>query len=242
MAASSFEIWKAELSKRGLSRPNKFEAVIYPPAGAGWSDTRGISVRIKKITMPGKNIDTSTNDTVYGPTHELARGLTYADEITISFWLSDDLTEKREMEKWQNYIYDTNTYALNFYDDYIGTIAIYQLDDNHEKTAGVELRECFPKTVSPIEYDNDSVSAIGSLDVGFAFKEWREITGLGRKSKSEPPVVGHSDPEVNTPVIIEPSIKPTSSPYSSALVNNATTKKIAQGPDMTVDTIGDSGG
>lgn len=234
MAQNNFENWVASLNRRGMARPNMFEAEIFFPASLN-GDARTLSTKIKSITMPGKNIDTSTNDTIYGPTHELARGLTYADEINITFWLSTDLHEKKELDKWQDYIYNPRTYELNFYDDYIGTIAIYQLDSgSHERVSGVQLRECFPKTVSPIDYENDTVSTIQTLQVGFAFKEWEQISGLGLPENPKPPVVGHISEQ--DAMIYEPQQQPSE---DMSYIPNRYMKTEDRGelPDMTVDTI-----
>ena len=185
-----------------MSKQNKFEAEILFPSIVEQSyrgSSVSTSVRIKSITMPGRNITTTTNDTIYGPTHELAGGLSYADSVDITFYLSEDLNEKKRFDAWQEWIYNPRTYNLNFYEDYISTINIYQLGDDLERKYGVSLLECFPKTINQLDYSNESASAVHDLTVAFAFKEWVELTPRGTEAKRRAPAVPETAPVVTYP-------------------------------------------
>jgi len=200
MAHFNLENFAASISKTGIARPNRFEAEILFPAAVesvyGGSG-RAVSIRVKSLTLPGKNISTVTNDTIYGPTHELAAGLTYADEITFTFLLSSDLNEKRRFDTWQNWIYSQRTFNMNFYEEYISTINIYQLNENDERVYGCQIREVFPKSVNPIEYTNETASAQLDLQVAFAFKEWVELDDFGRSPN--PPAIRETNPTIHYP-------------------------------------------
>ena len=161
----------ASINQSGVARQNKFEAEVFFPPSIN-VNARQLSLRMKSLTMPGRTITTLTNDTIYGPTHELAQGLTYDDIINVTFILSSDLREKTYFDTWQEFIYDTNTYGLNFYDEYVSSMNIYQLDNTGERMYGITLKETFPKVVSPLEYSYENNSAIHDLTIGFAFKEW----------------------------------------------------------------------
>jgi hypothetical protein len=164
----------ASINESSVARQNKFEAEVFFPPSIN-VNARQLSLRMKSLTMPGRTITTLTNDTIYGPTHELAQGLTYDDIINVTFILSSDLREKTYFDTWQEFIYDTNTYGLNFYDEYVSSMNIYQLDNTGERMYGITLKETFPKVVSPLEYSYENNSAIHDLTIGFAFKEWTEI-------------------------------------------------------------------
>ena len=164
----------ASINESSVARQNKFEAEVFFPPSIN-VNARQLSLRMKSLTMPGRTITTLTNDTIYGPTHELAQGLTYDDIINVTFILSSDLREKTYFDTWQEFIYDTNTYGLNFYDEYVSSMNIYQLDNTGERMYGITLKETFPKVVSPLEYSYENNSAIHDLTIGFAFKEWVEI-------------------------------------------------------------------
>ena len=174
MAQFDFENLIATINESSVAKQNRFEAEVFFPSAVN-VQSRNLSLRVKSLTMPGRTITTLTNETIYGPTHELAQGLTYDDVINITFFLSSDLREKKDFDSWQEFIYDTGTYGLNFYDEYVSNINIYQLDMQDNRTYGIELRETFPKVVSPLEYSQESVNAIHELTIGFAFREWREV-------------------------------------------------------------------
>ena len=200
MAHFNFENLVSKISEYGVARPNRFEEeVLFPAAvqSAFAGSSEAVSVKVKSLTMPGRNISTTTNDTIYGPTHEIAAGLTYADEINISFILSGDLNEKRRFDAWQNYIYSPTSFNMNYYDDYISTINIYQLNENGDRVYGCQLREVFPKSVNPIEYNNDTTSAILELQVGFAFREWVEMPISGQVGQA--PAIPETTPTIYYP-------------------------------------------
>ena len=200
MAYNNIDNFVASISDTGIARPNRFEAeILFPNAvesvygGSG----KAVSIRVKSLTLPGRNISTVTNDTIYGPTHELAAGLTYADEITFTFILSGDLNEKKRFDRWQHWIYSPRTFNMNFYDEYISTINIYQLNENNERVYGCQIREVFPKSINPIEYSNDTTSTALDLQVAFAFREWVELDGFGNSPNN--PAIKETNPTVYYP-------------------------------------------
>lgn len=178
MAYHTINNFMSSVAETGVARPNRFDVEIFfpgPVEAAFTGSSKATSIRVESLTLPGRNISTVTNDTIYGPTHELAAGLTYADEITFTFLLSSDLNEKRRFDVWQNWIYNQSSFNMNFYEDYVSTINIYQLNENDEKVYGCQIREAFPKSVNPIEYSNETASALLKLQVSFAFREWVQM-------------------------------------------------------------------
>lgn len=239
MAYFNIGNFTANIANKGYAKSNKFEAEILFPATIPSANlsSRVVSLKVKSLTLPGRNLTTTTNDTIYGPTHELVGGLSYADSIDVTFYLSQDLNEKKRFDNWQENIYSPTTYELNFYEDYVGTMNIYQLGDDLERTYGVSLKEVFPKTVNPLEYSNDNNSGVLDLQVSFAFKEWEELTvtraAQTARPKTQPPSVSQE-----TQITLRPS--KTSEADPSYLPNQYTTpaergdeKKF---PTMDVDT------
>lgn len=165
----------------GPAQLNRFEVIITAPAAAEPDPNvdRHISYRVEKVTFPGKNIRTVTNENIMGPTHEIAQGLTYGEDIQFTFYMSAEHRERRYFLDWQDFIYKPNTYDLEYYREYVRDIFLYQLDKNNQRRAGVKLIECFPKTVGSVEYDQ-SASELGRCSINFAFKEFIFIDGTGR--------------------------------------------------------------
>ena len=44
-------------------------------------------------------------------------------------------------------LFNPNTWAMQYYDDYVGGMEIYSLDRQNARRYGVKLWECFPKTI-----------------------------------------------------------------------------------------------
>ena len=100
-------------SDDGFALPSRYEVVLLPPKGTrgkpqgalnnifakvmeentGEGTTRKTGLMVDTIEFPGRNIDTSADENIYGPTREIADGYTYAD-LQATFRCSSDLKEK----------------------------------------------------------------------------------------------------------------------------------------------------
>ena len=170
----------------GPAHLNRFEAVIISPfeANRDISSDRFVSFRVVNLTFPGKNIRTVTNETVYGPTYEMAQGLTYAESVSMNFYLSAEHRERQYFLNWIDFIYKPDTYNLEYYDNYNRTVDLYQLNKQDERIAGIRLRRCYPKTLGAVEYAQDN-SEVGQINVELAFQEHVMINGNGKEVSAE---------------------------------------------------------
>lgn len=218
MAVNNIDSFMSTFRTRAFARANRFEAEIFQPVGfVENADLRDLSLRIQSIQFPGRNIRSVTNETVYGPTYELAQGVTYADEMVVTFYLSSDHRERWFFDAWQSLIYDPQTYNLEYYNNYTSTMKVYQLTNdedvtltlnanqnfeeerggievkNEKRIAGIEIRNVFPKTLNPLDYSQESNNQILLMQVGFSFREWVPLVDLdsteGGNAKTDPQVV-----------------------------------------------------
>ena len=154
-------------SDDGYALPSRYEVVLLPPQGSsgrpkgalsnifakvmqentGEGTTRKTGLQCESIEFPGRNLDTTPDVNIYGPERNIVSGLSYAD-ITGVFQCSTDLREKIFFETWQRLAYDNQAWNLEYYDTYTGSLDIFQLDENNRKRYGVQLIECFPKTIA----------------------------------------------------------------------------------------------
>lgn len=172
--------------KGGPAFLNRFEVVIISPfeANPNIADDRHTSFKVVSASIPGKNLRTTTDENVYGPTYEMAQGVTYAESISMVFYLSGDHFERTFFMNWMDMIYSPSTYNLEYYDNYKRNIQIYQLNKSNERQAGISLLECYPKTIGAVEYAQDS-SDVGRIDIEFVFKEHFHIDGQGNAKNAE---------------------------------------------------------
>ena len=190
-------------SRDGYAKANRYEVVIGLPSGVtqGSADGAGatamasnvigqlhgetarrISFRCDSISIPGRNLRTQMNGNIYGPPHEVVQGQTFAP-IEATFYCGSDLAERYFFEEWQKVTYNPNTYDVNYYKEYIGSIDVYQLNEQDERTYGVRLEEAFPKTVAQISYGHGSNNTINKVSVEFAYRYFRNLaTEKDRKS------------------------------------------------------------
>ena len=179
-------------SDGGFARPNRYEVILSAPNGfrGGGSipnassnlngmksagDDRKASLRCQSISFPGRNLDTVPDTNIYGPTREIVQGYSYG-EISGTFLCSNDHREKGIFETWQNLAFDDNgTWSLGYYDNYVGSIDIYQLDEKDTRRAGVKLVECFPKTISAQPLSHGTNNTITTVDVTFTYRYWTNV-------------------------------------------------------------------
>ena len=138
-------------------------------------DDRKASIRCQSISFPGRNLDTVEDTNIYGPTREIVNGVTYADEIKISFQASSDLGERRFFEEWQKLAFSEKTWNVGYYNDYIAQIDLYLLDREDNRRFGVKLWECFPKDIQGTDLNQGANNEIIKNTVSFSFRYWTQL-------------------------------------------------------------------
>ena len=64
---------------------------------------------------------------------------------------------------------------MQYYNDYVGSIKIFQLDETDRQRYGVELVEAFPKTIAAQTLDYSTVNAIQTVSVEFTYRYWKDL-------------------------------------------------------------------
>jgi hypothetical protein len=219
----------ASMSKSGgFARPSQYEVIINSPktltlvqgqvvdgANVDALATRNSFMTIlqsmedinKQLTLQCQSIDMPAHDLqtqnrAYGsePGREMVQTHGYAGTIDCSFLLSSDLREKHYFEAWQSLAVDNYTHKANYYDDYVGSMEIYQLstkakqrvqrnspgphveitDEKHlkfedERTYGIFASEVYPKTIGSVKFSASGANEISTLDVRFEFRQWYNL-------------------------------------------------------------------
>ena len=160
-------------SEDGYATPNRFEVVIIPPGGSGGG--REVSMRCESITLPGRNLATMSDTNIYGPTREIVNGVTYAEDITMTFQASSDLKERVFFEKWQALAFDERSWNVKYYNDYTGNVEISILDRQDNKRYGIKLWEAFPKTITGTDLGQGLNNELIKLGVTFSFRYWTSL-------------------------------------------------------------------
>ena len=177
----------------GFSRPSRYEVLLLPPTGTkgtggdsinimsqemrralGDQTVRRTSMRCESISFPGRNLDTTPDTNIYGPTREIVDGYSFAN-ISASFQCGVDMREKLYFETWQRLAYNVQTWAMQYYEDYVGSVQIFQLDENNIARYGVELVEAFPKTIAEQSLGYATTNEIHKINVTFSYRYWKNL-------------------------------------------------------------------
>ena len=184
------EILSEFRSGDGYARPSRYEILIQPPngfAGEGRSELKNIwglimnqnsrdgtvrrtSLRCSQISFPGRTIETTPDTNMTGPVRNIATGYSYGT-VTANFQCSPDMREKRLFETWQRLTYNPQTWAMQYYHNYVGALDIFSLNRKDKRKYGVQLVECFPTAIAEQQLD----AAQGQLQligVTFSYRYW----------------------------------------------------------------------
>ena len=136
-------------SNEGHARPNRYEVLIFPAARRGGAinnnnihvDTervgteklRDISLRCESVSLPGRNLSTGTDSNIYGPVREIVEGVTFAEDLTMTFQASSGLKERVFFEEWQKKAFNEETWDVGYHSDYVSEMQIYLLDKQNKR-------------------------------------------------------------------------------------------------------------
>ena len=212
----------AAAKARGFARPSKFAVRINPPNtfrsiptySANGQDVstenteflksrralmelnngmRGqINLFCSSIEMPGHDLQTQQIQHGSAPVRDMVTSHAFEGMITASFYLSEDLKERHFFEQWQRMAVNVESHKANFYDDYIGSMEIFQLSNGLDSGLpfptiidkiidvdmaeyGIRASEVYPATISGIEYSYERGNQIATMAVGFNYREWRNL-------------------------------------------------------------------
>ena len=182
------EVFATFHSEDGYARPSRYEAYFFPPISKSQTNVaaqmmgeqmmngtaRKTALRCQTFEFPGRNLDTTEDTNIYGPVRNIVSGYSYA-ETTAVFQCSSDMKEKMFFETWQRLAYNPQTWAVQYYNDYSGSIKIFQLDETDRQRYGIELVECFPKTIAAQALDYSPVNAIQTVSVTFSYRYWKDL-------------------------------------------------------------------
>ena len=154
--------------------PNRFEVLITRP-GSSASDAKLVSMRCESVSIPGRNLNTVTDGNPYGPTREVVDGVTYAEDISMTFQASAGLDERVFFEKWQELAFNKQTWNVGYYNNYVSTVEIYLLDRQDQRRYGIKLIEAFPKTIGGTDLGQGSNNEIIKTPVTFSFRYWESL-------------------------------------------------------------------
>ena len=135
-----------------------------------------VNLHCNSISMPGHDLQAQDVQHGSAPGRQMVTSHDYAGTIAATFYLDSHLRERHFFERWQQLAVSTNTHKANYYDDYIGSMDIYQLDANGEVTYGIRAIEVYPTTLAGIEYTYAGTNEVALQAVQFQYRQWFNMT------------------------------------------------------------------
>jgi len=179
----------------GFARTNRYAVVISPPRGLALFDSsvnslsdvlisqdylkttnRQVNLHCSAVSMPGHDLQAKEQQHGSAPGRQIVQSHDYEGTIAATFYLDSHLRERHFFEQWQRSAVNTQTHKANYYDDYIGTMDIYQLDGNGEITYGIKATEVYPTLIAGIEYAYANSNQIATQTVQFQYRQWYNLT------------------------------------------------------------------
>lgn len=168
----------------GFSKPDRFLAQFNLPLpmrlGYG-SSSNGydLTFQCHSTELPGVQLHTNTYKT-YGPGRTIPVVKIY-NEITFSFYCTNDFYEKPLFDTWIDYINPEGLgWDFRYKDEYVTNIVISQLGlaDDLPIFSATILR-AYPTAVYPMAVSWSRTNTIHSLDVTFMYQTYTITTPLG---------------------------------------------------------------
>ena len=141
-----------------------------------------INMHCDSVSMPAHDLQSEEHVT-YGPPSQIVTGHGFTGTIGASFYADKYLRERHFFEIWQKMAVNMKTHRVGYLKDYAGKLQIFQLGshddggaDRDVPTYGIEATECYPETVSAIEYSYGATNQIVKINIGFQYKQWFNMT------------------------------------------------------------------
>jgi hypothetical protein len=139
------------------------------------ANARRVQAFCSAISMPERTVEMKEVKH-HGPAYKIAIDYKSAD-ITATFYADKFLRERSYFELWQKAAFSNQSHNFNFYDNYVSDVNIFQLgqfasrNERDDVTYAVKLFDCFPKTISAVEYSYEN-NAVQTFQVTFGFRYW----------------------------------------------------------------------
>tara|TARA_E500000178_G_C16926847_1_gene709798 strand:- start:4 stop:738 length:735 start_codon:yes stop_codon:yes gene_type:complete len=187
----SIQEFKSALYTQESANTGRFETLILCPKIFNNENARYVSMRCESIQYPARTILSAPDENIYGPAREIPQGLVQFAEVSASFFCNVDLSEKVFFEEWQKRIYEPGTYNMQYYNDIVGEIHIFQLSKGSnfrlpgnflsfsgakekKSSYGIKLYEAYPKSINAQELSVGSED-LQKVTISFAYRYWERI-------------------------------------------------------------------
>ena len=169
--------FSSRIAKKGLASPNKFEVIFKSIPGAGADDLKQLNLMCDQCSLAGRDVQ-AVLDLQYGIRRQVVYNAPAYTPLSLSFICTDNMEEKRILDKWNNKcVSTTGNFHVAYYDDYVGHLDVYVLDRSGKKrTYHMHYHEVYPKTVTAVELNHGTTNASLRVTAEIQYAYWTTNT------------------------------------------------------------------
>lgn len=162
--------------KTDIARPARFDVTVPVPVVLSPYITTGrnLSFRCENAELPGRTFETTERKMGTAPKEKMPYQTLY-QESTMTFLVSDNMSEKIFFDAWMELINPTTDFNFQYKSNYVVDVSINQYDVTNQLTYSAVLRDAFPLSVNQLDMDWSS-DGYHKLAVVFAYKQWNNNT------------------------------------------------------------------
>ena len=159
--------------KTDAARPSRFDVRIPIPLTLipFLGTAKNLTYRCESAELPSRTFATAEQKFGANPTEKYPYYSSYND-TSMTFIVSDDMSEKIFFEYWMDYINPTYKYDFRYKADYATTMQVNQYDVNGDLSYSINLIDAFPVSVNQLDLDW-SHDGYHKLTVMFAYSYWQ---------------------------------------------------------------------
>ena len=169
--------FSSKIATTGLASPNKFEVIFKNIPGANQSDRTQLNLMCDQASLAGRNVQ-AILDLQYGIRRQVVYNAPEYTPLSLSFICTDNMEEKRILDKWNNKCVDVEGgFQVEYYDYYVGHLDVYVLDrSGKNRTYQMHYHEVYPKTVTAVELNHGTTNATLRVTAELQYAFWTTDT------------------------------------------------------------------
>jgi hypothetical protein len=177
MAGQFLDDFKSRMTS--FARPNLFEVVIFAkPDGINKILHERLRFSCYQANIPGMSILTTEKDEGY---RSIAYQKSYED-ITLGFYVHGDMKELKIFQDWMKMMINPENNHVGYYDDYISTVEIKNLDRQQKKVLTTTLIDAYPKSMESISLEAGTNDEVMKVNVTFTYRYYKQVFGGKQES------------------------------------------------------------
>jgi hypothetical protein len=158
----------------GFAAPTRYAVLITPPdkiSNQVRQYDRLVSMSCKEATLPERAFATTEDRRGKPNIIKMPYDMIY-DDVTFTFYLSNNMKERIFFEEWMNAMYDKKTNSFEYYDNYISEVKVMKLDFSNSIVRTYILHEVYPVSLGDVSLSYDAESSFSTFTVTFTYKDW----------------------------------------------------------------------